>query len=144
MEALNATRVALAAGCVGLAQAAFDHALQYAKDRNQFGQPMGKFQGVSFKLADMAVEIELARLIVYKAAWLADRKEKFAKEAAMAKLYASEMATRVTHRAIQIHGGYGYTKEYPLERYYRDARLFEIFQGTSEILRVIIGGQLGL
>jgi alkylation response protein AidB-like acyl-CoA dehydrogenase len=144
MEALNATRVALAAGCVGLAQAAFDHALQYAKERKQFGQPIGKFQGVSFKLADMAVEIELARLMVSKAAWLADRKEKFVKEAAMAKLYASEMATRVAHRALQIHGGYGYTKEYPLERYYRDARLFEIFQGTSEILRVIIGGQLGL
>lgn len=92
----------------------------------------------------MAVEIELARLMVLKAAWLADRKEKFVKEAAMAKLHASEMATRVAHRAIQVHGGYGYTKEYPLERYYRDARLFEIFQGTSEILRVIIGGQLGL
>lgn len=92
----------------------------------------------------MAVEIELARLMVYKAAWLADRKEKFVMEAAMAKLYASEMATRVAHRAMQVHGGYGYTKEYPLDRYYRDARLFEIFQGTSEILRVIIGGQLGL
>ncbi|MBF8279192.1 MAG: acyl-CoA dehydrogenase domain protein [candidate division NC10 bacterium] len=144
MEALNPTRVALAAGCVGLAQAAFDHALRYAKERKQFGQPIGKFQGVSFKLADMAVEIELARLMVYKAAWLADRKEKIVKEAAMAKLYASEMATRVAHRALQIHGGYGYAKEYPLERYYRDARLFEIFQGTSEILRVIIGGQLGL
>lgn len=144
MEALNATRVALGAGCVGLAQAAFDHALLYAKERKQFGQPIGKFQGVSFKLADMAVEIELARLIVYKAAWLAARKEKFVKEAAMAKLYASEMATRVAHRAMQVHGGYGYTKEYPLERYYRDSRLFEIFQGTSEILRVIIGGQLGL
>jgi alkylation response protein AidB-like acyl-CoA dehydrogenase len=144
MEALNMTRVALAAGCVGLAQAAFDRALQYAKERKQFGQPIGKFQGVSFKLADMAVEIEQARLLVYKAAWLADRKEKFVMEAAMAKLSASEMATRVAHRAIQIHGGYGYTKEYPVERYYRDARLFEIFQGTSEILRVIIGGQLGL
>jgi short/branched chain acyl-CoA dehydrogenase len=105
MEALNATRVALAAGCVGLAQAAFDHALQYAKDRNQFGQPMGKFQGVSFKLADMAVEIELARLIVYKTAWLADRKEKFAKEAAMAKLYASEMATRVPPGPSRSMGG---------------------------------------
>ena len=144
MEALNATRVALGAGAVGLARAAFDRALQYANERQQFGQPIGKFQGVSFKLADMAMEIELARLMVYKAAWLLERKEKFVKEAAMAKLFASEMATRVAHKALQIHGGYGFTKEYPLERYYRDSRLFEIFQGTSEILRVIIAGQLGL
>jgi len=144
MEALNATRIALGAGAVGLARAAFDRALQYAKERQQFGQPIGKFQGVSFKLVDMALEIELARLMVYKAAWLLERKEKFAKEAAMAKLFAAEMATRVAHKALQIHGGYGYTKEYPLERYYRDARLFEIFQGTSEILRVIVSGQLGL
>jgi len=144
MEALNATRVALGAGAVGLARAAFERALQYAKDRQQFGQPIGKFQGVSFKLADMALEIELARLMVYKAAWLLERQEKVVKEAAMAKLFASEMANRVAHRALQIHGGYGYAKEQPLERYYRDARLFEIFQGTSEILRVIITGQLGL
>ena len=144
MEALNATRIALGAGAVGLAGAAFDRGLQYAKERQQFSQPIGKFQGISFKVADMALEIELARLMVYKAAWLLERKEKFVKEAAMAKLFASEMANRVTHEAIQIHGGYGYAKEHPLERYYRDARLFEIFQGTSEILRVIIGGQLGL
>jgi alkylation response protein AidB-like acyl-CoA dehydrogenase len=144
MEALNATRVALAAGCVGLAQAAFDRAMEYAKSRSQFGQPIGKFQGVSFKLADMATEIELARLFVYKVAWMVDQKEKVAKEAAMAKLFASEMATRVAHKALQIHGGYGFSKEFPLERYYRDARIFEIFQGTSEINRVIIAGQLGL
>jgi alkylation response protein AidB-like acyl-CoA dehydrogenase len=144
MEALNATRVALAAGCVGLAQAAFDRALEYAKSRSQFGQPIGKFQGVSFKLADMATEIELTGLFVYKVAWMVDQKEKVAKEAAMAKLFASEMATRVAHRALQIHGGYGFSREFPLERYYRDARIFEIFQGTSEINRVIIAGQLGL
>lgn len=144
MEALNATRIALGAGAVGLAAAAFDRARQYANERQQFGQPIGKFQGVSFKLADMALEIELARLMVYKAAWLLEGKQKVVKEAVMAKLFASEMATRVAHKAIQIHGGYGYTKEYPLERYYRDARLFEIFQGTSEIARVIIAGQLGL
>jgi alkylation response protein AidB-like acyl-CoA dehydrogenase len=144
MEALNLTRVALAAGCLGLAQAAFDHALAYAKTRKQFGQPIGKFQGVSFKLADMALEIELARAYVYKVAWMAEQKEKIAKEAAMAKLFASEMATRVAHKALQIHGGYGFSKEFPLERFYRDARLFEIFQGSSEILRVIIAGQLGL
>lgn len=144
MDGLNATRIALGAGAVGLARAAFDRALDYAKERQQFGQPIGKFQGVSFKLADMALEIELARLMVYKAAWLLERKEKLAKEAAMAKLFAAEMATRVAHKALQVHGGYGYTKEYPLERYYRDARLFEIFQGTSEISRVIIAGQLGL
>ncbi|MGE5849029.1 MAG: acyl-CoA dehydrogenase family protein [Candidatus Methylomirabilota bacterium] len=144
MEALNMTRVALGAGCVGLAQAAFDRALEYAKSRSQFGQPIGKFQGISFKLADMATEIELARLFVYKVAWMVGQKEKVAKEAAMAKLFASEMATRVAHRALQIHGGYGFSKEFPLERYYRDARIFEIFQGTSEINRVIIAGQLGL
>ena len=144
MEALNATRIALAAGALGVARAAFDRALQYAKERQQFGQPIGKFQGVSFKLADMALEIELARLMVYKAAWLLEGKEKFVKEAAMAKLFASEMANRVAHKALQIHGGYGYAKEQPLERFSRDARLFEIFQGTSEILRVIIAGQLGL
>jgi alkylation response protein AidB-like acyl-CoA dehydrogenase len=144
MEALNMTRVALAAGCVGLAQAAFDRALEYAKSRSQFGQPIGKFQGVSFKLADMATEIELARQFVYKVAWMVDQKEKVAKEAAMAKLFASEVATRVAHRALQIHGGYGFSKEFPLERFYRDARIFEIFQGTSEINRVIIAGQLGL
>jgi alkylation response protein AidB-like acyl-CoA dehydrogenase len=144
MEALNATRVALGAGALGLARAAFERALQYAKDRQQFGQAIGKFQGVSFKVADMALEIELARLMVHKAAWLLERKEKFVTEGAMAKLFASEMANRVAHKALQIHGGYGYAKEHPLERYYRDARLFEIFQGTSEILRVVIAGQLGL
>jgi alkylation response protein AidB-like acyl-CoA dehydrogenase len=144
MEALNATRIALGAGALGLARGAFERALQYAKERQQFGQPIGKFQGISFKAADMALEIELARLMVHKAAWLLERKEKFVKEAAMAKLFASEMANRVAHKALQIHGGYGYAKEQPLERYYRDARLFEIFQGTSEILRVIVAGQLGL
>jgi len=144
LEALNATRIALGAGAVGLATAAFEQALDYAKEREQFGQPIGRFQGVSFKLADMALEIELARLMVYKAAWLLEQKEKHIKEAVMAKLFASEMATRVAHKALQIHGGYGYTREYPVERYYRDARLFEIFQGTSEISRVIIAGQLGL
>lgn len=144
MEALNATRIALGAGAVGLATAAFEHALEYAKQREQFGKPIAQFQGVSFKLADMALEIELARLMVYKAAWLLEQGQKHVKEAAMAKLYAAEMATRVAHKALQIHGGYGYTREYPLERYYRDARLFEIFQGTSEISRVIIAGQLGL
>ena len=144
MEALNWTRIALGAGAVGVGRAAFDAALNYAKEREQFGQPIGKFQGVSFKLVDMATEIELARLMVYKACWLAERGEKFAKEAAMAKLFASEMATRAAHKALQVHGGYGYAKEFPLERYYRDARLFEIFQGTSEILRVVIGGQIGL
>ena len=144
MEALSMTRVALAAACLGLAQAAFDQALGYAKSRTQFGQPIGKFQGVSFKLADMALEIELARVFIQKVAWMADQKEKIAKEAAMAKLFASEMATRVAHRALQIHGGYGFSKEYPLERFYRDARIFEIFQGTSEINRVVIAGQLGL
>jgi acyl-CoA dehydrogenase len=99
---------------------------------------------VSFKLADMALEIELARAYVYKVAWMADQRGKIAKEAAMAKLFASEIATRVAHKPLQNHGGYGFSKAFPLERFYRDASLFEIFQGTSEILRVIIAGQLGL
>ena len=99
---------------------------------------------MSFKLADMALEIELARVFVYKVAWMAEQREKIAKEAAIAKLFTSEMATRVAHKALQIHGGYGFSKEFPLERFCRDARLFEIFQGSSEILRVIIAGQLGL
>ena len=118
--------------------------MRYAKERNQFGQPIGKFQAVQFKLADMAMEIELASLMTYKAAWLNDAGEKCIKEASMAKLYASEMVNRVAYNALQIHGGYGYMREYPMERYFRDARIMEIFEGTSEIQRVIIARQLGL
>jgi alkylation response protein AidB-like acyl-CoA dehydrogenase len=144
MSTVQKTRIVVGASSVGLARAAFETALRYAKERRQFGQPIGKFQGIQFKLADMAMEIELASLAVYKAAWLNDKGEQCIKEASMAKLYASEMVNRVAYQALQIHGGYGYMREYPLERYYRDARIMEIFEGTSEIQRLIISRQLGL
>jgi len=144
MSTVQETRIIVGAASVGLARAAFDKALQYAKERQQFGQPIGNFQGIQFKLADMAVEIETAALLVLKASWLNDKGVTCVKEASMAKLYASEMVNKVVYRALQIHGGYGYMREYPLERYYRDARIMEIFEGTSEIQRVIIARQYGL
>ncbi|MFA4910036.1 MAG: acyl-CoA dehydrogenase family protein [Desulfobacteria bacterium] len=144
MSTVQKTRIIVGAASVGLAKAAFDTALRYAKERRQFGQPIGKFQGIQFMMADMAMEIELASLLVYKAAWMNDRGEKCIKEASMAKLNASEMVNRVVYKALQIHGGYGYMREYPLERYFRDARIMEIFEGTSEIQRVIIARELGL
>jgi alkylation response protein AidB-like acyl-CoA dehydrogenase len=144
MATVQKTRIVVGSASVGLARAAFEAALRYAKERNQFGQPIGKFQAIQFKLADMAMEIELASLMTYKAAWLNDKGEKCIKEASMAKLYASEMVNRVAYNALQIHGGYGYMREYPMERYFRDARIMEIFEGTSEIQRVIIARQLGL
>jgi len=144
MSTVQKPRIVVGASSVGLARAAFETALRYAKERRQFGQPIGKFQGIQFKLADMAMEIELASLAVYKAAWLDDKGKECIKEASMAKLYASEMVNRVAYQALQIHGGYGYMREYPLERYYRDARVMEIFEGTSEIQRLIISRQLGL
>ncbi|MDY7030297.1 MAG: acyl-CoA dehydrogenase family protein [Thermodesulfobacteriota bacterium] len=144
MATVQKTRIVVGSACVGLAKAAFDTALRYAKERHQFGQPIGKFQGLQFKLADMAMEIELASVFTYKAAWMNDQGEKCIKEASMAKLYASQMVNRVAYDALQIHGGYGYMREYPLERYYRDARIMEIFEGTSEIQKVIIARELGL
>ena len=120
-----------------------EEAVTYAKNRVQFGQPISKFQGIQFKLADMATELELARLMVYKAAWLKDNSLPFGKEAAMAKLFASEMCVRAALQAVQIFGGYGYIKEYPVERYLRDAKLMEIGEGTSEIQRMVIARQLG-
>lgn len=140
---LDGGRIGIAAMAVGLAQAAFDKALQYANERVQFGQSLSKFQAIQFKLADMAMKIELARNMVYKAAWLKDQGRNFTKEAAMAKLYASEMAVEVSDQAIQIHGGYGYMKEYEVERIYRDAKLLEIGEGTSEIQRMVIARQIG-
>ena len=128
---------------VGVAQAAYDRALQYAKERKQFGKSLSEFQVTQFKLADMAMKIELARNMVYKAAWLKDEGKPFTKEAAMCKLYASEMAMEVTDEAIQIHGGYGYMKEYEVERYMRDAKLLEIGEGTSEVQHMVIARQIG-
>ncbi|WP_134700165.1 acyl-CoA dehydrogenase [Ammoniphilus sp. YIM 78166] len=140
---LDGGRIGIGAMAVGLAQGAYEKALQYAKDRKQFGQSLSKFQAIQFKLADMAMNIELARTMVYKAAWLKDQGRKFSKEASMAKLFASETGAKVCDQAIQIHGGYGYMKEYEVERFYRDAKLLEIGEGTSEVQRIVIAREIG-
>lgn len=140
---LDGGRIGIAAMAVGIAQAAFNKALAYSKERKQFGKPLSEFQITQFKLADMAMKIELARNMVYKAAWLKDQGRPFTKEASMAKLYASEISMEVADEAIQIHGGYGYMKEYEVERYMRDAKLLEIGEGTSEIQRMVIARQIG-
>jgi short-chain 2-methylacyl-CoA dehydrogenase len=138
MLILEAGRVAIAALSVGLAQAAYDEALRYARERQQFGKPISGFQAIEFKLADMAMEIELSRLMYYKAAWLHMQGEPFAKEAAMAKLYASETAKRCCDQAVQIHGGYGFMDEYPVSRFWRNVKVHEIGEGTSEVQRILI------
>jgi alkylation response protein AidB-like acyl-CoA dehydrogenase len=140
---LDGGRIGIGAMAVGIAQAAFDRALKYSKERKQFGKTLSEFQITQFKLADMAMKIELARNMVYKAAWLKDQGRPFTKEAAMCKLYASEIAMEVADQAIQIHGGYGYMKEYEVERYMRDAKLLEIGEGTSEVQRMVIARQIG-
>lgn len=142
METLSVGRIGMAVGAVGLAQAALDAAVTYAQQRVQFGQPIAEFEAIQFMLADMATEVEAARLLAYKAAWLKDQGRDYEKLAAMAKVYASEVASRVASKAVQIHGGYGYTVEYPVERYYREAKLFEIVEGTSEIQRLVIARSL--
>lgn len=141
---MTAAEFQIAALAVGIAQGAFEAALTYARERKQFGRPISYFQAIQFKLADMAMEIELARNMVLKAAWLKDQGRPFTKEAAFAKLYASEMAFRTCNQSIQIHGGYGYMKEYGVERMLRDAKLMEIGEGTSEIQRLVIARQLGI
>lgn len=140
---LDGGRIGIGAMAVGIAQAAFEKALAYSKERKQFGKTLSEFQAIQFKLADMAMKIELARTMVYKAAWLKDQGKPFTKEASFCKLYASEMCTEVTNQAIQIHGGYGYMKEYLVERYLRDAKLLEIGEGTSEVQRMVIARQIG-
>jgi alkylation response protein AidB-like acyl-CoA dehydrogenase len=142
MLTLNESRIGVAAGGVGLAQAAFDIAVDYAKQRKAFGRPIGKFQAIQWMLADMLTQIHSARLLTYHAAYLRDQQQDFVKEASMAKVYASELAVEATRQAIQILGGYGYTKDYPLERYYRDAKLLEIGEGTSEIQRLILAREI--
>ncbi|MEC3841337.1 acyl-CoA dehydrogenase [Bacillus amyloliquefaciens] len=139
---LDGGRISIAALAVGIAQGALEASLSYAKERKQFGSPISSFQAIQFKLADMAMEIDLARQMVLKAAWLKDQNLPFTKEAAFAKLYASEMAVRTCLQAIQIHGGSGYMKEYGVERMLRDAKLMEIGEGTSEIQRMVIARQL--
>lgn len=138
LATLDAGRVSIAAMAVGLAQAAFEYATSYAKDRQAFGESISKFEALQWMLADAATEIDAARLLTYRAAWLKEQGRVYTKEASMAKLYASEMAERVSRNAIQIHGGYGYSSEYPVERIYRDARLLTIGEGTSEIQRLVI------
>jgi alkylation response protein AidB-like acyl-CoA dehydrogenase len=144
LKVLDGGRIAVGSMGVGIAQACLDAALKYARERFQFGQPIGKFQAVQFKLADIAMNIELARLMCLKAAWLKDHNRPYSREAAYAKLFATEMATRAALEAIQIHGGYGYMKEFPVERYLRDAKLLEIGEGTSEVQRLVIARSLGL
>ncbi|MFB5663163.1 acyl-CoA dehydrogenase family protein [Alteribacillus sp. HJP-4] len=140
---LDGGRISIAALAVGIANGAYEKALSYSKERKQFGRTISSFQAIQFKLADMAMQIELARNMVWKAAWLKDQEKPFTKESAFAKLYASEMATRVCNEALQIHGGYGYMREYEVERMLRDTKLMEIGEGTSEIQRLVIARQLG-
>ena len=142
MTGLDGGRIGIAAQSVGVAQAAFDASVQYAREREQFGQSISKFQGLRWIMADMATEIEAARLMTMSAAEMKDNGENFTLQASMAKLFASEMVNRITAKAVQIHGGYGFTKEYPVERFYRDARVFTIYEGTSEIQRVVISNQI--
>jgi butyryl-CoA dehydrogenase len=138
LSTLDGGRIGIAAQAAGIARGAFEAALEYSQQRLAFGHPISQFQAIQFMLADMATEIDAARLLVKKAAWKQDTGTRFSQDAAMAKLFASEMATRVAHKAIQIHGGNGYSREYPVERAYRDARITEIYEGTSEIQRLVI------
>jgi short/branched chain acyl-CoA dehydrogenase len=144
LEILDGGRIGVAALGLGMAQGAFELGLRYAKEREQFGRPIGRFQAVQFKLADMATEIEAARSLVYKAAWLKDRGRAFAQQAAIAKLYTGELARRACNESLQIHGGYGFMDEYPISRFYRDAKVLEIGEGTNEIQRLVIARGLGL
>lgn len=142
MRTLDSGRVGIAALSLGIAEGAFEQSLRYATLRKQFGQPIANFQGIQFQLADIATEIEAGKHLMFHAAWLAQNKQPFTKQAAIAKLYCSEVAMRTTIKAIQIHGGYGYTKEYPVERMFRDAKICEIGEGTSEIQRMVIARNL--
>ena len=142
METLAVGRIGMGIGAVGLAQSALNAAIPYSQTRQQFGQKIASFQAIQFMIADMATELEAARLLCYQAAWLKDQGLDFEKQAAMAKLFASEACVRICDKALQIHGGYGYIKEYAVERYYREAKLFEIVEGTSEIQRLVIANRV--
>jgi alkylation response protein AidB-like acyl-CoA dehydrogenase len=142
MQILDGGRISIAALAVGIAQGAFESAVRYSLERQQFGKPISEFQAIQFKLADMATQIEAARLLMYRAAALKDKGKKTTRESSMAKLFASEMSVRVCEEAIQIHGGYGYTKDYPPEKYWRDSKLCTIGEGTSEIQRIIIAREV--
>lgn len=142
MTALDEGRIGIASMSVGIGQACLDAAVNYSKEREQFGSSLSKFQGIRWMIADMAVQVEAARLLAFNAAAMKDNKERFTGAASMAKLFASEMANKVAYQALQIHGGYGYSKEYPVERYYRDARVTTIYEGTSEIQRIVIANNI--
>ena len=142
MKILDGGRISIAALSVGIAQGAYEAAVKYAKERQQFGRPIAEFQAIQFKLADMATEIEAARLLTQQAAYLKDNNKKVTKQSAMAKMYASEVAVRVSEESVQVHGGYGYTKDYPAEKYWRDSKLCTIGEGTSEVQRLVIAKQL--
>jgi alkylation response protein AidB-like acyl-CoA dehydrogenase len=145
LEILDSGRISIAAMALGLAQAAYDAAVPYAQTREQFGKPIGAFEGVAFMIADMATEIDAARALVWRAAWLKDQGRDYSQAAAEAKLFASEVSSRATNAAIQVHGGYGYVTEYPVERFMRDAKLTEIGEGTSQVQRLVIARKvLGL
>jgi len=142
MKTLDGGRIGIAAQALGIAQGALDQSLSYMKERIQFGKPIAQFQGLQWMVAEMGTEVEAARLLVYKAAWNKDNGLPYAKEAAMAKLFASETAMRVTTKAVQLHGGYGYTRDYPVERMMRDAKITEIYEGTSEVQKMVISAAL--
>ena len=142
LVSLDGGRIGIAAQAVGIAQACLDECLKYSKERIQFGQPIAKFQAIQWMLADMSTEIEAARLLTYRAAFLQDKGERYSAQASMAKLFASETAMKATTKGIQIHGGYGYMKEYPMERLFRDAKVTEIYEGTNEIQRIVIASSI--
>jgi butyryl-CoA dehydrogenase len=142
MSTLDGGRIGIAAQAVGIAQGAFEEALSYAKEREQFGQPISNFQAIQFYLADMSTELDAGRFLTWKAAWAKDNRKRYSLEAAQAKLFTAEMAQRVTSKALQIHGGYGYTREYNVERYFRDARITEIYEGTSEVQKMVIAAHV--
>jgi len=142
METLDGGRIGIAAQALGIARAALEASVRYAQEREQFNQPIARFQAIQFMISDMATEIDAARLLIYRAAYLKDKGVRYSVESAMAKLFASEAAMRVTTKAIQVHGGYGYIKEYPVERHFRDAKITEIYEGTSEVQRMVIAAGL--
>ena len=142
METLDGGRIGIAAQALGIAQGSLDQAVKYVKERKQFGKPLSAFQNTQFTIADLQTKVDAARLLVYRAAFTKDMKRSFSTEAAMAKLFASEVAMEVTNKSIQLHGGYGYTRDYPVERMYRDAKITEIYEGTSEVQKMVIGSKI--
>jgi len=142
MKTLDGGRIGIAAQALGIAQGAIDEAVKYVKERKQFGRPISKFQNTQFQLADMQTKVDAARLLVYRAAFNKDNKISYSNEAAMAKLFASETAMEVTNKSVQLHGGYGYTREYPVERMMRDAKITEIYEGTSEVMKMVVSANM--